>query len=59
MISRFETLRRDITSGRVHLDACWVDRSTSLASGLQPTLLDYPANHTRGNMAPGGMICPL
>ena len=24
----------DITSGRVHLDVCWIDHSTSLSSGL-------------------------
>ena len=28
----------DITGGRVHLDVCWIDQSTSLPSGLWQTL---------------------
>ena len=38
VISRYKLVRKlassDITSGRVHLDVCWKDQSTSLPSGL-------------------------
>ena len=35
----------EITSGRVHLDVCWVDQCTSLPSGLTQMLLIYPSIH--------------
>ena len=48
VISRFEKRSSDITSGRVHLDVCWIDQSTSLPSAnvahLSATHLDGHAH---------------
>ena len=56
----------DITGGRVYLDVCWIDQSTSLPSGLQQTSYIQVATPTcdvrRGlqrliTLTPGGIIC--
>ena len=48
VISLYKPFRKsdyyDITGGRVHLNVCWIDQSTSLPSGLQKMLLIYPSH---------------
>ena len=59
VISRWKS---DVTSGRVHLDVCWVDQSTSLPSGLQLTYPSYIKVDTHNSLwrritlTPGEMV---